>query len=173
MIKNTSIEFQNYVTDIIAQIDNNDNIDELDLIRREALVRLRENKVNQKEKEIKSRDGALTSLPSFKRSIESKQNFHLTVFFWMVIIIFVNVFLFINVVPEIRSNASVIVLLWLIIITAFYGLFHSVKKMRLYQNVINKLNILILRLELHTDKDLIVPNRLDRELEMIYRILES
>lgn len=74
-------------------------------------------------------------------------------------------------IPDIENRISATILLWILVVGAVYGICLVIKSFRRYQNAWHKVNILIIRLELFTDKDII--SRLDRELEMIYRILES
>ena len=79
----------------------------------------------------------------------------------------------ITVVSNIKKGKSVILFLWLILLFLFCSLYIITKHFRRNQNALHKLKILEMRLELYSNKDLINPSRLDRELEMIYRILES
>lgn len=70
-------------------------------------------------------------------------------------------------------NVSAIIFLWMIFIISIFTLYKIYKSYCRYNNAITKLEILIKRLELLSDEDLLKAYRLDRELEMIYRILES
>lgn len=63
------------------------------------------------------------------------------------------------------------IVICLVVIAVSYWIYSIVQKRRRYQKALYKLDLLILRLKMGTDKDLVC--RLDRELEMIYRILES
>lgn len=157
-----------------------------------------ENKQKEFESKVKalnSRKNAIKKIRYFCNNIRLKQSILLILAFVLVIVIigitglllgivpdFVNcckaempdlIDKMINAVSNINKGKSVILLLWLILLILLYSLYLITKYYRRNQNVLHKLRILIMRLKLYSDKDLINPSRLDRELEMIYRILES
>lgn len=76
-------------------------------------------------------------------------------------------------IHSLKRGICILFILLLVFSIAVYSLFYTIKKYRLYNNAIHKLDLLIMRLKIDSEKNLVVPYRLDRELEMIYRILES
>lgn len=76
-------------------------------------------------------------------------------------------------IHNLKRGLFVLLLQLLLFLVAVYSFIYEIKKSRLYTNAIHRLDLLIMRLNLDTDKDLVSPYRLDRELEMIYRLLES
>lgn len=75
--------------------------------------------------------------------------------------------------PYRKKGLLLTIILWFIFVSAIYLLFATIKSCHRYNNSLHKIDLLTMRIKLNTDKDLITPYRLDRELEMIYRILES
>lgn len=160
-----------------------------------------EKRLKSEKEEIKSREDALNcrekmleKLCCFRCRIRLKQ-FFLTIpilLLVIVIICIVGVLLgfisdvvegtiaaapnligsFLVIISGIKGISAIIVLL-LMIFFVVYGAYLTIKNFRRYQNALNKLNLLIMKLELYTDKDLVISSRLGRELDMIYRILES
>lgn len=76
-------------------------------------------------------------------------------------------------VLDYAKGTSGTIALLLMLFLMFYITCHVIKSFRRNQKALHKLNLIIIRLELYTDKDLVISSRLDRELEMINRILES
>ena len=66
---------------------------------------------------------------------------------------------------KVLLGVTLVLLICLIIVTA--------RRLHRINKAMHKMDALILRMNLSTDRDLGKPSRLDRELEMIYRILES
>lgn len=149
--------------------------------KEKALQKKEEENLNEDEK-INRRTKVLNMLPSFKRSIVLKQ---ILLLFLPITVCVGGVWLLLSstkilhYIKNILENKSVVALVVFIFCVMFaialllYLVYLIVKRFRRNQNAIQKLNILKLRLDLYIDKDLVALYRLDRELEIIYRILES
>jgi uncharacterized membrane protein len=157
----------------------------------------KEKDLKSREAALNSRKKALWKLRWFRLRIHLKQLFLLIPILLFVIVIILIAVILIGFVPdvvessivaasnfiqsifgiisnfnkEIRIIISILILILLLLVGC--GFYFVVKSFRRYQNALNKLNLLIMQLKLYTDKDLLISSRLDRELEIIYRILES
>lgn len=163
--------------------------------RREEAVVKREDEVNKKEKEVKKkeeenqkntekendRDNAIKKLSRVRNWIIFKQFILVSLLSY---IIYINIVLFktycknIDHIEIVLNGASAIkvILLFMAVISVLslllYLTFLLVRKFQRNQNAIHRLELLKLRLELFTRQDLVELYRLDRELEMVYRIFE-
>ena len=152
--------------------------------------------LDNKEKRLNSRRKALCALSYFRLRIRFKKCFlEILIFFLAIVITSIlgvlmglipnvinsslaiswpdNIKSFLNVISGVSKEIGAIVVMLILLLSIVLGLYIMIKSCHRYQNAIHKLNVLIMRLKLYTDKDLGIPSRLDRELEMIYRILES
>ena len=71
------------------------------------------------------------------------------------------------------KSVVLIVLLCIVLIFILCIIIVLARRLHRINMALHKIDALIMRMELSTDRDLGKPYRLDRELEMIYRILES
>ena len=155
-----------------------------------------------KEIDLKSREAALNSrkkalkeLRCFRLRIRIKQLFLTIPILLFVIVIILVAGILMGFVPDVvegsivaapdligsvlvivssfKKEISLIILILLLMPLVVCSFYFVVKSFRRYQNALNKLNLIIMQLKLSTDKDLLISSRLDRELEMVYRILES
>ena len=128
------------------------------------------------------RSTVLELLPKFKKRIVIKQILLLSL---PMIICVVGVWLLLSKTDILQYiNKALVgdgvvlhVVFILCIVFAFallsYLVYLIVGRFHRNQSAIQKIKILELRLNIYTDKDIVELYRLDRELEMIYRVLES
>ena len=127
----------------------------------------------------------LKKLLDYKKEVLSKQK----KCFWSIVFLLLGLFLTVGLALSITAgytigNFSLEILgkirllfalgfLLLFVVLIIYSIYSTSIRYLHYNNAINKIDVLRLRLELYTDKDLVTPYRINREIEMIYSILES
>lgn len=128
---------------------------------------------------------AINGLNKYKSECLKKRRWILTLLTIIVIFIFCIIGLSLFFLSDFNNGGCVLMihslkrvflvflLQLLLFLVVVYSFIYEIKKCRSYTNVIHRLDLLIMRLNLDTDKDLVSPYRLERELEMIYRLLES
>jgi len=164
---------------------------------KDILSQQRDEATTKREERLTQRENTIDTLKKYRDTIGKKQRrlFISTIFITFTIVFIVGVLcsdkfagailnldnnLVINAIQKIvklvldfaRGTSGTIALL-LMLFLMVYTTCLVIKSLRRNQKALHKLNLMLLRLELYTDKDLVVSSRLDRELELIYRILES
>lgn len=149
-----------------------------------------DNVITQKWKEVSSSNkkydyGRSTDLNSFRCDVKKKRNWQ---YFYIILLFLVQfgiatLVLYLlsdspklfgsSFVLNIKRGVCLMTLLLVLFLMTAYWIYCSIKGSHRYQTALHKIDVLIMRLRLYTDKDLEIPSRLDRELELIYRILES
>lgn len=143
---------------------------------------------NKKQPDPSTPQGRIDCLEDFKKHLMWKRIWQIVSAFLIIIVIILCILLLFYTkwitidnhpilgIVNIKigfPSLSATIFLWIIFIISIFTLYKIYKSYCRYNNAITKLEILIKRLELLSDGDLSKPYRLDRELEMIYRILES
>lgn len=167
---------------------------DIDSQKRDKASQVRNENTLELIKILNSREKEIIHLKNYRNTINKKRKWRIVFAIMMIIVFIVDIgvilcniscltmdkstFVINNInfnigVLGLKNGIFAIILLWIIVLFVIYGFYSSIKSYHRYNNAIHKLDILIMRLELYTDKDLVTPYRLGRELEMIYRILES
>lgn len=177
--------------DITTQ-ENQLKIREEQVNKKEEEVRNREEAVNKREETIKKKEekaqkenkstGIQKKLSCYRNQIKIKQIILIIVLFGFcylcVRLLKSSNQIISHIIKILNDNSAITIIMFalaLLIALAFisYGLYIWARLFRRNQKAIQRINLLILRLDLFLDKDLVSLYRMDRELEMIYRILES
>lgn len=147
-----------------------------EIIEKENCIRVREEAVEEKEflyGNIIYKENVLNSLHELKSAINSTQDSLIMVVISLIMLVGGLLFLMLEVVPYSKSVISGTVLLWIVFFAILYGVYYVIVKICRNNKAKRKIEFLETRLKIDSDKDLITSYRLDRELKMIYRILES
>ena len=110
-------------------------------------------------------------LQEYKQKIKNKRNVVDTHIIIMAILFLADIVVYIVYNSTIPTNGKI--MLWLFLLILSIALYYMVRKSHRYQNALYRLDILLLRIKLDKSNDLVKPYCMDREIEMIYRILEA
>lgn len=115
----------------------------------------------------------LNSLSKQKSKIRTYQIFLFVITSFIVIVTGIIVYLMLAIAPKSNWGINGLVLLWLLLFLMLFAINCLIKRICRDTKAKRKIEFLETRLKMDSDKDLIIAYRLDRELRMIYRILES
>ena len=115
----------------------------------------------------------LNSLSEQKSKIKACQICFSIVTFFLVLVIALIVYLMLVTFPASNVGINGLVLLWLLFILLLFSINYVIRKICRENKSKRKIEFLETRLKIDSDKDLITSYHLDRELKMIYLILES